>query len=102
MIGQDKNISFYFPAEGNIEASFSWVSVKKSGFPFSFGPMKTGINHLHHLICPPKFCISIVFNSLGTAVIPRKNEKQRLRKIWEVVKVHYGKCGSGVFGFSKP
>ena len=27
MIGQDKNISFYFPAEGNIEASFSWVSV---------------------------------------------------------------------------
>ena len=35
-----------------------------------------------HLICPPKFCISIVFRSVGTAVIPRRNEKHRLCKIW--------------------
>ena len=35
--------------------------------------------------------------SLGTAVIIRKNEKQRLCKIgWGANKVHYGKCGSGV------
>ena len=27
------------------------------------------------------FCISFVLNSLGTAVIPRRNEKQRLCKI---------------------
>ena len=35
-----------------------------------------------HLICPPRLCISIVFNFWGgTAVIPRRNEKQRLCKI---------------------
>ena len=34
-----------------------------------------------HLNCPPKFCISIVFNFFGTALIPRRNENQRLCKI---------------------
>ena len=31
-----------------------------------------------HLNCPPKFCISIVFNFFGTALITRRNENQRL------------------------
>ena len=50
-----------------------------------------------HLICPPKFYISIVLFSLGTAVIPRRNEKQRLCNFWGggvggANKVHYGRC----------
>ena len=40
---------------------------------------------------PPKFCISI-----GTDVVPTRNEKQRLRKILGPNKVHCGKCTSGV------
>ena len=31
-----------------------------------------------HLICRPKFCITLFWISLGTAVIPRRNEQQRL------------------------
>ena len=36
-----------------------------------------------HLICPQKFCISIIFNFFGTAIISRRNEKhhERLCKI---------------------
>ena len=35
----------------------------------------------HNTPClPPKFCTITVFNSLGTTVIPRGNEKQTLRK----------------------
>ena len=50
-----------------------------------------------HLICPPKFYISIVLFSLGTAVIPRRNEKQRFCNFWGggvggANKVHYGRC----------
>ena len=51
----------------------------------------------------PKFCISIVFNFSWDAVIPRRNEKQRLCNFFFVWggggggdKVHHGKCGSGV------
>ena len=55
-----------------------------------------------HLISPPKFSSTLFSISLGTAVIPRRNEKQRLCKIWRGgdkvhYKVHYGKCGSGVY-----
>jgi len=50
-----------------------------------------------HLICPSKFCISIVFSiSLWTAVIPRRNEKQKSCKILGANTVHYGECASGV------
>ena len=35
--------------------------------------------------------------SLRMAVIPRRNEKQRLCKILGGNKVHYGRCASGVF-----
>ena len=31
-----------------------------------------------HLICRPKFCITLFWISLGTAVIPRRKEQQRL------------------------
>ena len=57
---------------------------------------KRRMHHLHmpimRLICPPKFCLSI---SLGTVVIPRKNEEQRLYKIWEANMVAYGGGGGG-------
>ena len=49
-----------------------------------------------HLICPPKFCISIVLNFSWDNCNTRRNEKQRLCKIWGANKVHYRKCGSGV------
>ena len=49
-----------------------------------------------HLICPPKFYISIVLISLGTAVIPRRNEKGSAisggGEGWGANKVHYGRC----------
>ena len=52
--------------------------LNKQGMP----TQQTGIRNLHisqmHLVCRPKFCISIVFNSLGMAVTLRRNEKQRL------------------------
>ena len=48
-----------------------------------------------HMICPPKFCISIVSISLGTAVMPRGNEKQRLCKILGANELNYGRCASG-------
>ena len=35
--------------------------------------------------------------SLRMAVIPRRNEEQRLCKILGGNKVHYGRCASGVF-----
>ena len=54
MIGQDKNISFYFPAEGNIEASFSWVSVKKKRFPFLGWTDENGNKPLAPPYLPPK------------------------------------------------
>ena len=52
---------------------------------------------------PQNFAEALFSISLGTAVIPRRNEKQRLWKIlfWvgggggKANKVHYGKCGSG-------
>ena len=45
----------------------------------------------------PKFCISIVFNFSWDAVIPRRNEKQRLCKCERGAdKVHYGRCARGV------
>ena len=49
-----------------------------------------------HLICPPKFCISIVFNFSRGDCNTQENEKQRLCKILgEANKVHYGRCASG-------
>ena len=44
-----------------------------------------------HMICPPKFCISIVSISLGTAVMPRGNEKQRLCKILGANELNYAR-----------
>ena len=49
-----------------------------------------------HLICPPKFCISIVFNFSWGDCNTQENEKQKLCKFWgEANKVHYGRCASG-------
>ena len=51
-----------------------------------------------HLICPPppaKFCIKLFSISMGTAVILRRNEKQRLYKFRGANKVHHGRRASG-------
>ena len=55
--------------------------------PMRSQPLKkndaTCTSPIMHLICPPKFCISIIFNFFGTAIISRRNEKhhERLCKI---------------------
>ena len=56
------------------------------------------------LICPPvNFAGALFPLSLGTAVIPRRNEKQRFCKIWGggggggANKLRYRRCVSGVF-----
>ena len=86
MIGQEENISFYFPAEGNIEAPFNWVPVSLS----RLDEWKRKYATCTTLFAPKNFAKELFSISLGTAVISRKNEKQRLRKIWEAIKVHYG------------
>ena len=59
-----------------------------------------------HLICPAKFCTSIVFNfpwdSCNTQ--GKWNEKKKgYAKFWEANKVLYGRCASGVwFNFYFP
>ena len=53
-----------------------------------------------HFFTPQNFAQPLFSISLGTAVKPRRNEKQRLFKIWGGGggnKVHYGGCGSGVW-----
>ena len=40
-----------------------------------------------HLVCPQNFIISIVFNSLGTTVIPRRNRKQTLCKLMIMIMI---------------
>ena len=49
-----------------------------------------------HLICPQNFAKALFSISLGTVVIPRRNEKQTLCKILGG-KVHYGRCANGVW-----
>ena len=78
---------------------------------------KCAVRHFHishnspylHPPPPKKKCIRIVFNSLGTTVIPRGNERQGLCILFwrgeeagrggagRANKVPYGKCRSGVF-----
>ena len=43
-----------------------------------------------HLVCRPKLCTSLFSISLGTAVIPRRNEKQRLCK-------HFSSCSLQIY-----
>ena len=53
----------------------------------------------HNTPClPPKFCTITVFNSLGTTVIRRGNEKQTLRKrLGGANKVNFGRCANSKF-----
>ena len=68
------------------------------------------ILHLHASHNAPCFLPKVMnknclYIRLGTTVIPRKNEKQRLCKIWAGVgrggganKVNYGRCAKGEKG----
>ena len=50
-----------------------------------------------HLLCPPKFCISIVFNFSWDGCNTQGEMKNKdYAKFWGANKVHYRKCGSGV------
>ena len=77
-----------------IVTSYLVASVRLVGGNCHLWEMNTiCIGHLHvfhnapHL--PPKNVAQALFSiSLGTAVIPRRNEKQRLAKFWEANKVH--------------
>ena len=54
----------------------SFVSLRLAQYATSTLPIM-------HLVCPQNFAYKALFSiSLGTAVIPRRNEKQRLCKIW--------------------
>ena len=60
-----------------------------------------------HLICPPPPSPQILHNLcfsflLGIAVVPREIENNSYAKFWGVNKVHYGKCGSGVWLITAP
>ena len=61
----------------------------------------TSTSLLSTLFAPQNFAEALFSISLGTAVVPRRNEKQRLCKIWglgaEANKVHCGRCTTGVF-----
>ena len=63
-------------------------------------PYGTSSFPIMHLICPPKFCINIVFNFFWDGCNTQENKKQRLPGMQNLGanKVHYiyGKCGSGV------
>ena len=62
---------------------------------------KTVIRSLLHLVYPPKFPITIVWNfTLGLSVIPIKRSKiedNAYATFWETNKVYYGKCENGEF-----
>ena len=46
-----------------------------------------------HLICPPKFCISIVFNfSWDGCICPGEMKNKGYAKFWGANKVHYERC----------
>ena len=51
-----------------------------------------------HLICPPKFCVSIVFNFSWDGCNTREKWKTKVMQCWWANKVHYGKCARGVSG----
>ena len=54
-----------------------------------------------YLICPPKFCISIVFNfswDSNNCNTQGEMENKGYAKFWGANKVHYGNCGSGIIG----
>ena len=67
------------------------LQAKKNQFSWDYVTDKLSEFHFyisHNTPClPPKFCISIVFNSLGTTVIPRRNRKQTLCKLMIMIMI---------------
>ena len=73
------------------------------------GSLKQGLARLYatstfpimHLICPPKFCITLVFHFSWVLQLSQEKLKTVLmQEFGGAKKVHYGKCGSGVCGNS--
>ena len=55
------------------------------------------IFHIRHLICPPRFSISIVFNFSWDGCNTQEKWKTEVMQNLGANKVHYGKCGSGLW-----
>ena len=93
--------------ENNAYSKFLRDGNKEDYGIFEKGVFLTCTSPKMHLVWPPKFCLSIVFYSLGTAVIRRKNEKQSLSIFYLFYffgggggnKVYYGKCANDEFYF---
>ena len=72
------------------------------------GSLKQGLARLYatstfpimHLICPPKFGITLVFHFSWVLQLSQEIENSAYARVWGAKKVHYGKCGSGVCGNS--
>ena len=62
----------YFSDAWINQFSYPWSTVARVRGPLH----ATCTSPIMHLICPPKFCISIVFNSSWTAKILRRNENK--------------------------
>ena len=70
---------------------FGWRDTENQQYATSTSPIM-------HLICPPQFCINIIFNfSRHGCNIQDLNEKQpeTYAKFGGTNKVHYGRCASG-------
>ena len=81
----------YFSDAWINQFSYPWSTVARVRGPLH----ATCTSPIMHLICPPKFCISIVFNSSWTAKIPRRNENKGYADFWGgrgANKVNYGRC----------
>ena len=51
-----------------------------------------------HLVCPPKFCVTIIFDfSSDDLNTQEKLETMVIQYFWEVNKVRYDLCENGEF-----
>ena len=93
--------------ENNAYSKFLRDGNKEDYGIFEKGVFLTCTSPKMHLVWPPKFCLSIVFYSLGTAVIRSRNEKQSLSIFYLFYffgggggnKVYYGRWANGKFYF---
>ena len=77
-------------ADFEVRVSDIQSSLTKVSF-ISSSSYATCTSPIMHLICPPKFCISIVFNfSWDGCICPGEMKNKGYAKFWGTNKVHYG------------